>query len=104
MRRNINYYDLYVNAPTVDGVGATVDSWQLVKTIPVIVNFTSLNIKTDDIRYKDCEYSGLANYKGLDLRKKYKLVLNSDNTVQYLIKSINEFARYSQYILQRVIA
>lgn len=103
MRRNIRYYDLYVNAPTVDGVGAKVDKWELMKTIPVIVNFTNLNIKTDDIRYKDCEYSGLSNLKGLDLSKQYKLVLSSDIKVQYIIKSINEFTRYSQYILQRVI-
>ena len=104
MRRNIKDYKLYVNVPGVNNIGAKVDKWELIKVITVMVNFTDVKRLTDDIRYKDCEYTGLTAYKEMDIAKQYKLVCKEDTTEQYIVRSVNNIGRYSQCILQRVIA
>lgn len=96
-------YNLYVNNPIEDSYGHQTDNFILEGEVMVALQFNSLSKRSDDIRYKDCEYSGLTVYKGLDLSKKYKLVPKGEDGLEYLIKSVNELARLSQYLLQAVV-
>ena len=96
-------YNLYVNSPIADGYGHQTDNYVLEGEVMVALQFNSVTKRSDDIRYKDCEYSGITAYKGLDLSKKYKLVPKEEESVEYLIKSVNELARLSQYLLQAVV-
>lgn len=97
-------YGLYVNNPIDDKYGSMIDNYEFVRDVMVAIHFNSMNRINDDIRYKDCQYSGVSSYKGLDLKKQYKLVSKENEGAGYLIKSINELSRLSQYLLQAVIA
>ena len=97
-------YGLYVNNPIDDKYGSMTDNYEFEQEVMVAVHFNSMNRINNDIRYKDCQYSGVSSYKGLDLKKQYKLVPKDGEGEGYFIKSINELTRLSQYLLQAVIA
>ena len=98
INRQMKQYSLYVNEPIQDKYGKLKDNYVFVDNIQVAINFISINKRNEDIRFKDCNYTGLTLYKGLDLSKTYKLV----GELQYEIVSVNEFCRLSQYILKVV--
>ena len=95
-------YDLYVNEPIEDSYGHLNDNWVYVNRIMAAVNFLSADKMSDDIRYKDCRYTGLTKCKGLNIGKEYKLIPVGQDKA-YLIKSINEITRLAQYLLQEVL-
>ena len=100
MRNKMIPYNLYVSVTNINDIGQEVKDWELVKEINVRVEFNSMSKASDDIRYIDCQYIGVSDYKGLDLSKEYKI---EKQGISYLIKSINEWSRYSFYLLERVI-
>ena len=93
-------YNLYVNEPIEDSCGSLKENWVLVGNITAAVNYISADKISDDIRYKDCRYTALTRYKGLDKRKEYRLV-SADST--YKIVSFTEITRLSQYLMQEVL-
>lgn len=99
INRQMEQYSLYINEPIQDKYGKLKDNYIFLDNIQVAINFISINKRNEDIRFKDCNYTGLTYYKGLDLTKKYKLV----GKLQYEIVSINEFGRLSEYLLKVVI-
>lgn len=99
INRQMEEYLLYVNQPIQDKYGKLKDNYVFLDNIQVTINFISMNKRSEDIRFKDCDYTGLTYYKGLDLSKDYKLV----GKVSYKIVSINEVTRLSQYLLKVVI-
>lgn len=99
INRQMEQYSLYVNEPIQDKYGKLKDNYIFLRNIDVAINFISMNKRNTDIRFKECDYTGLTHYKGLDLAKKYKLV----GKLQYEIISINEITRLSQYLLKVVI-
>lgn len=96
-------YNLYVNNPKENSYGQMVDNYVFEKEVMVALYFNSINKISNDIRYKDCQYTGLTRCKGLDLSKEYKLIPKEKESPEYIIKSINELSRLTQYILQAVI-
>ena len=62
-------HSLYVNNPVEDDYGNMADNYELVCVIMVAIHFNSMNKTNDDIRYKDCQYSGVSTHKGLELKK-----------------------------------
>lgn len=100
INRQMQQFSLYVNEPITDNFGHKKDNFIFLEYIYVAINFISINKISNDIRYKDCEYTGLTKYKGLDITKKYKI---KNDTFDFSIESFNEFTPYSQYILKRVI-
>ena len=99
INRQMEEYSLYINQPIQDKYGKLKDNYVFLDNIQVAINFISMNKRTEDIRFKDCDYIGLTLYKGLDLCKDYKLV----GKVSYKIVSINEVTRLSQYLLKVVM-
>lgn len=97
-------YGLYINNPIEDKYGSMIDNYEFACEVMVAIHFNSMSRVNDDIRYKDRQYSGVSSYKGLDLKKQYKLVPKDGEGDGYFIKSINELTRLSQYLLQAVIA
>ena len=95
-------FTLMVNIPKPDDFGRMEDNYEVIETIYVAVNFITVNRMSEDIRYKNCQYTGLTRYKGLDIAKEYKLV-SADGNTAYYIRSINEITRLSQYLLEAVI-
>lgn len=96
-------YNLYINKPVKDGYGHLEDNYVLQGEVMVALHFNSINNATGDIRYKDCQYTGLTRHKGLDLKEQYKLVPKDTETPEYIIKSVNELSRITQYLLQAVV-
>lgn len=96
-------YDLYVNNPIETDYGNMIDNYEFHCEVMVAIHFNSMSRINNDIRYTDCQYSGVSHYKGLDLKKQYKLVPKDNEGDEYFIKSINELSRLSQYLLQAVI-
>ena len=50
------------------------------------IYFNSINKISSDIRYKDCQYTGLTRHKGLDLSKEYKLIPKEKESPEYIIR------------------
>lgn len=96
-------HGLYVNNPVADEYGNMIDNYEFACEVMVAIHFNSMSRINDDIRYKDCQYSGVSSHKGLDLEKQYKLVPKDNQGTGYFIRSINELTRLSQYLLQAVI-
>lgn len=96
-------YLLYVNCPTRDEYGGLQDHYVFVREVMVALYFRSVNRRDGDIRYQECDYSGVTRYKGLDLKKKYKLIPKGRQDIEYLIESINELTRLCQYLLRAVV-
>lgn len=71
------------------------------RDVDVAINFISVNRRGEDVRYKECEYSGLTLDKDLLLTTDYKLVDILGN--EYEIKSINALARLTQLLLKVVV-
>jgi len=93
-------FELYENQPSKSEFGIKEDNWIKIADINVAVNYIGYNKVNDDIRYKDCKYTGLTSYKDLDISKDYKLVRNN---ISYLIQEINLIPRYTQLTLEAVI-
>lgn len=100
INRQMKLCKLYEIVKVYDKLGIQNEDILYVDDVDLAINFISINKRTEDIKYKDCEYTGITSYKGLNLAKEYKIVLDD---VEYLIKSINENTRLSQWLLQRVI-
>ena len=103
INRQMLPYSLYVSEPIKDKYGHVNDDWKYVTEVMVAVNFINNQQITGDIRYKDCQYSGITKCKGFDLKKNYKLVPKWQESREYLVKSINELSRLTQFLLQAVI-
>lgn len=95
-------YELYINNPTTGNFNEVIDNWEFVGEVMAAVNFVSMTRITDDIRYKDCQYTGITRHKGLNLSKEYKLVPKGQTKPEYFIRSINELSRLTQYLMQAV--
>lgn len=100
MRNKMIPYDLYIAETTTNSVGQDIINWTYIKPINVRIEFNNMSLGTDNIRYKDCNYIGISDNKGLDVKRNYKI---EKDGISYTIKSINEFSRYSVYLLERVI-
>ena len=92
--------ELYKNVPVKNSVGETIDNWIFVEKIFVAINQISIKQMNDDIRYKDCQFTGLTEYKGFTLHMDYKLVCGND---EYLIKDINQISRLTQLTMQVIV-
>lgn len=67
--------------------------------ILIAINYNTQIWKTDDLKYRDCEYTGLTAYKEFDLEKEYLIICENKS---YKIAAINTFGRLTQLILQAV--
>lgn len=93
-------FELYENRPTQDNFHTKIDNWVKVNDIEVAINYVSYNQINDDIRYKDCNFTGLTDYKEFNFKNQYKI---SDKDNNYLIKEINLISRYTILTLQSVV-
>ena len=75
--------------------------YQKVTDIEVSISFVAINKRSEDIRFKDCEYSGLTEYKDVSVSDEYRIV--SQDGTKYVVKSINTLTRLSQMLLQVVV-
>lgn len=80
--------------------GNMVPTYEKILKINADINFSTMALKIDGERFKDCEYVGTTDYKDFDLSKDYKLVYGN---ITYEIKSINTVSRRTQLILRRVV-
>lgn len=100
INRQIKLCKLYEINKFYNKLGIENEEILYIADVEVAINFISINKRIENIKYKDCEYTGLTRYKGLNIAKEYKIIV--DDT-EYLIKSINENTRLSQWLLQEVI-
>ena len=100
IRSQLKPFGLYVKETTINALKEKEESYVYVMDIDVAVHFLSQNRVMNELRFKDCQHSGLTQFKGFDLGKEYKLV-GGDQF--YFIKSINDITRYTQLLLERVI-
>lgn len=92
---------LYKKQSQYDNYGNLINSYVYMRDVDVAINFISVNRRGEDVRYKECEYSGLTLDKDLLLTTDYKLVDILGN--EYEIKSINALARLTQLLLKVVV-
>lgn len=99
--RQMQSCKLYKNQKVPDKYNKLVDSYVYVRDMDVAINFISVNRRGEDLRYKECEYSGLTLDKELLPNANYKLVDEQGN--EYEIKSINPIPRLTQLLLKVVV-
>lgn len=99
--RQMQSYKLYKNQKVPDKYNKLVDSYVYMRDVDVAINFISVNRRGEDLRYKECEYSGLTLDKGLLLNADYKLIGKDGH--EYEIKSINPIPRLTQLLLKVVV-
>ena len=87
---------------TTNDLGQKINSYEKVETISVAINYNSQIIKTDNLKYKDCEYTALTDYKDFELDKEYLIVCDN---IRYKVVSFNfnTFGRLTQLMLKAVI-
>lgn len=102
----INYqmqpFSLYVKEDDVDIYGRNIGKWVFVENILVALNFISMSGMNEDIRYKDCDYSGLTRYKDFIPGNEYKIIATA-TAVEYRVHSFNTLTPFSQLVLQVVL-
>lgn len=103
IRRRMKPYSLFVGKEIIDDYGHGEKMFTYVGEVMAVLGFLSVNQRIDDIRYQDCQYTGLTPYKGFDIKKEYKLIPKEQEKTEYHIKSINQVARLTQLLLQEVL-
>lgn len=101
INRQMQKCKLYKNQKIPDKYNKLVDNYVYTKDVDVAINFISVNRRGEDLRYKDCEYSGLTLDKELLPNANYKIVDEQGN--EYEIKSINLTPRLTQLLLKVVV-